>query len=142
MEPFRQQTRIRFVDTDASGRIHYTAMFRYFEAAELDFLRSRGIPHTDPSLSKIGLPRVHVECDFTGEIRFDDLIDILLTVERVGTTSFTLGFAVENSGKAAAKGRITVVCMDKATGRPTPVPEPLARVLRGEADASGNQNKD
>ena len=33
-EPFRFETRIRFIDTDASGRIHYTAMFRYFESAE------------------------------------------------------------------------------------------------------------
>ena len=40
--PFSWRTRIRFIDTDASQRIHYTALFRHFEAAEEEFLRSFG----------------------------------------------------------------------------------------------------
>ncbi len=39
-QPFRFKTRIRFIDTDTSGRIHYTAMFRYFESAEIEFMRT------------------------------------------------------------------------------------------------------
>ena len=56
--PFVFQTRIRFIDTDASGRIHYTAMFRYFESAEIEFLRTLGINY-DPK-RPINFPRVHV----------------------------------------------------------------------------------
>lgn len=129
-KPYQQQARIRFVDTDASGRIHYTAMFRHLEAVELDFFRSRGVPHTHADLEGIGLPRVHVECDFLSEIRFDDVVHITLTVERVGTASFTLAFAVENAAKPAARARITVVCIDKATHRSTAIPERLAQALR------------
>jgi len=39
-EPFRYETRIRFVDTDASGRIHYTSLFKFFEAAETELFRT------------------------------------------------------------------------------------------------------
>ena len=60
-EPFRFETRIRFIDTDASGRIHYTAMFRYFESAEIEWMRSRGIIYGGGDFT---FPRVHVECDF------------------------------------------------------------------------------
>jgi len=56
--PFRWTTRILFIDTDASGRIHYTAMFRYFEAAEIEFFRSIGVLHEHKGIS---FPRVHVE---------------------------------------------------------------------------------
>src|SRR5215475_579831 len=113
-QPFRWQTRIRFSDTDLSQRIHYTAMFRHFEAAEQEFLRAIGFSFIgSPELKDIGLPRVHVECDFSSDLRFDDAVDIDVTVERVGTSSFTLAFAASVAGRAAAKGKITAVCLDR-----------------------------
>ena len=37
-----KKIRIQFVDTDASGRIHYSAIFRYFEIMDHDFFRRIG----------------------------------------------------------------------------------------------------
>lgn len=128
--PFRFQTRIRFVDTDASGRIHYTAMFRHFEAAEQEFLRSMGCAYSEPEFAAFGFPRVHVECDFLSEIRFDWLVDVGVSVERVGSSSFTLSFTASVESRLAAKGRITVVCTDRQTGRSCPIPERMASELR------------
>jgi acyl-CoA thioesterase FadM len=59
------------------------------------------------------------------------LISTAVSVERVGGTSFTLGFAVTVEGRAAAKGKITIVCTDQATQRPRLVPERMAESLRG-----------
>jgi YbgC/YbaW family acyl-CoA thioester hydrolase len=131
MQPFIWESRIRFVDTDASGRIHYTALLRHFEAAEFEFLRSIGCAYTSFLNKGVGFPRVHVECDYLAALRCDDLISTAVSVERVGATSFTLGFAVTVEGRAAAKGKITVVCTDQATQRPRPVPERMAEAFRG-----------
>ena len=131
MQPFIWESRIRFVDTDASGRIHYTALLRHFEAAEFEFLRSIGCAYTSFLNEGVGFPRVHVECDYLAALRCDDLISTAVSVERVGATSFTLGFAVTVEGRAAAKGKITVVCTDQATQRPRPVPERMAEAFRG-----------
>jgi acyl-CoA thioester hydrolase len=127
MQPFVWESRVRFVDTDASGRIHYTALFRHFEAAEFEFLRSIGCPYH--SLEG-GYPRVHVECDYLAALRSDDLISTAVTVERVGGTSFTLAYSVSVEGRPAAKGKITVVCIDRETQRPRPLPERLAEALK------------
>ena len=94
MQPFTWESRIRFVDTDASGRIHYTALLRHFEAAEFEFLRAIGCPYTSFVNEGVGFPRVHVECDYLSALRCDDVISTAVTVERVGGTSFTLAFAV------------------------------------------------
>jgi acyl-CoA thioester hydrolase len=131
MQPFIWESRIRFVDTDASGRIHYTALFRHFEAAEFEFLRAIGCPYTSFLSEGVGFPRVHVECDYLSALRCDDLILTAVSVERVGGTSFTLGFAVTVEGRAAAKGKITIVCTDSATQRPRAVPERMAEALGG-----------
>lgn len=128
--PFRTQIRIRFADTDASGRIHYTAMFRHFEAAEQDYLHSAGHPYSGLEFSHLGFPRVHVECDFSAEIRYDDEVEMEMTVERVGASSYTLAYTVQNGGKPAARGRVTVVCMDRRTERSCAIPEGLAQALR------------
>ena len=131
MQPFIWESRIRFVDTDASGRIHYTALLRHFEAAEFEFLRAIGCPYTSFLSEGVGFPRVHVECDYLAALRCDDLISTAVSVERVGGTSFTLGFAVAVEGRAEARGRIVIVCTDPATQRPRPVPERMAEALRG-----------
>jgi acyl-CoA thioester hydrolase len=129
--PFSWQSRIRFVDTDASGRIHYTAIFRHFEAAEFEFMRAIGHPYgiMDPT-QVVRYPRVHVECDFNSALRCDDVISTEVTVERVGGSSYTLGFSVMHNDRQAARGKITVVCMNSGTGRSHPLPADLAEALR------------
>jgi YbgC/YbaW family acyl-CoA thioester hydrolase len=128
---FTWPSRIRFVDTDASGRIHYTALFRYFEAAEFEFMRSIGHPYgrLDPA-EVIRYPRVHVEADFLAALRCDDDISTQVAVERVGGASYTLAFTVLLDGSKAAAGKITVVCMHSGTGRSHPLPADLAARLR------------
>lgn len=103
--PYQWQNRIRFVDTDASQRIHYGDVPVTFEAAEQEFLRDMGCPYSDPAFRDVSFPRVHVECDFTAEIRYDDVITIELTiVARVGTSSFTISFHVTVDARPVAKG--------------------------------------
>jgi acyl-CoA thioester hydrolase len=129
-EPFIFSTRIRFIDTDASGRIHYTAMFRYFESAEIEFMRTLGI-HYDRK-QKFGLPRVHAECDFNVALGYDDLIQIELRVANVGNSSIRFEFRTLKGGELAAKGAVVVACMDRETQRAIRLPEDIrAKLLTG-----------
>lgn len=131
-EPFLWRSRVRFSDTDASGRIHYSAMFRFMEAAEEEFLRSLGVPYSGIAASLgLSFPRVHVEAQFVAGLRYDDVVDVEVSVERVGETSFTLYFDASMEGAPAARGRMTVVCMSVASERAASLPLELAAALRG-----------
>ncbi len=127
--PFVWQERIRYVDTDASGRIHFTAMLRYFETAEQEFLRHRGLSYQELESKDLGYPRVHVDCDYTSALAFDDLVSITVDVARVGRSSFTLAFTATCGGLEAAKGSIVVVCMDRKTQKSHELPKALAHAL-------------
>lgn len=105
-------------------------MFRHFEAAEMEFMRSIDCAYSAPHMQSVSFPRVHVECDFSAEIRFDDLAEILLTIERVGNSSFTLAFQTLVNALPAAKGRITVVCVDRDTKKACPIPPSMADQLK------------
>jgi YbgC/YbaW family acyl-CoA thioester hydrolase len=131
--PFTWRSRIRFGDTDASGRVFYISLLRHFEAAEHELLRSLGCGYSSFQAPKVDFPRVRVECDYTSPIGFDDPLDTEVTVERVGRSSFTLGFAMSVAGRLAARGKLTVVAMDPHTHKSMPLPDGLRAALNAYA---------
>jgi acyl-CoA thioester hydrolase len=133
MANFTHRIRVAFPDTDASGRIHFTAMLRYFEAAEIEFLRSLGFSYRDAP--EVGFPRVRVECEYRSRVGFDDELDIALSVKRVGTSSYTLEFAALKDGDIAANGSIVVVCVGRP-GHAQALPEVLREALRRSAGSA------
>jgi YbgC/YbaW family acyl-CoA thioester hydrolase len=131
MPNFTHRVRVAFPDTDASGRIHFTAMLRYFESAEIEFLRSLGYRYRDAL--DVAFPRVRVECEYRFALGFDDELDIAVSVKRVGTSSYTLQFAALKDGAVAANGSIVVVCVGRL-GRAQALPELLNEALRRFAE--------
>jgi acyl-CoA thioesterase FadM len=106
-------------------------MLRYFEAAEIEFLRSLGYCYRDAP--DVGFPRVRVECEYRSAVGFDDELDIAVSVKRVGTSSYTLEFAALKDGVTAANGSIVVVSVGRP-GRAQALPEVLREALRRSAE--------
>jgi acyl-CoA thioester hydrolase len=123
--------RVRFVDTDASGRIHFSALFRIFEVAEEEFFRARGGDTMILEGQGLSLPRVHVEADYKRWLAFGDEVDVEVGVERIGNSSYTLAFTVRKKGEeaVAASGKIVAAVYSTAAGRAVPMPAEILRVL-------------
>jgi acyl-CoA thioester hydrolase len=119
----REHLRVRWVDTDAGGRIHFTAAFRWAEAAELELYRKLGLLERVPHL-----PRRHVEADFRHVLVFDDEIEIAISLARVGTTSLTYEWQITHDGEVAIDGRHTVVNVD-ASGDAQPLDDAFRAAL-------------
>jgi YbgC/YbaW family acyl-CoA thioester hydrolase len=128
------RVRVPFVDVDSSQRIHFTALFRYFELAEHALMRSLDLPYSSVLL-EYRFPRVHLDCDMRAGIVYDDQLDVEAVVERVGTGSWTVRFDVRKvrDGALAAEGHMTIAAMDPETERSTPLPALLVRALSAEA---------
>ena len=108
---FTTTRRVDFGDTDMAGIMHFANFFRFMESAEIDFLHTLGLTVSwRENDVKWGFPRVSVSCDFTKPARFEDLLSIGVTVEKVGAKSVTYRFDFSNQrGEALAVGRITTV---------------------------------
>lgn len=110
---------VAFGDTDASGWVHFPNIFRFVEAAEHEFLRSRGILVFDRAQG--GWPRANVSCDFKRPLLANQRIEVQLAVYKAGTTSITWNFEVHNdAGEIAAAGSMTNVRVNE-TGKPTAI---------------------
>lgn len=92
-------------------------------------MRSLGVSYPVMQNAHIGFPRVHVECDYTSALVYDDLMDIAVSVDRVGGASFTLAFEVSVDGRNAARGKLTIACIDREKQRAIPLPEKLREAL-------------
>ena len=129
MTPFSWKIRILFVDTDASGRIHYSSLFRHVEAAEMEFFRILNRPFSQIPHHDLKFPRVHVEADYKAALVCDDELDVQVFVERIGRTSYTLATEFYKEGKLAASSRIVIVCMSYSTQSAHPLPQDLVDAL-------------
>jgi YbgC/YbaW family acyl-CoA thioester hydrolase len=110
-EPFRTTRRVEFADTDMAGIAHFSNFFRWMESAEVEFLRTRGLSVALPwEGQKLGFPRVAAACDYLKPVRFEDLLDVTVRVERVGARSVTYAFDFSKGGEPVARGRVTSVC--------------------------------
>ncbi len=58
----------------------------------------------------MALPRVSATCDYLRPARFEDLLDISVTLENLGRKSFTYVFEFSRHGELLSRGRLTSVC--------------------------------
>lgn len=135
---FRTSRLVEFGDTDMAGIVHFARFFTFMESAEHAFLRSLGLSVAmEWEGEKIGFPRVSAACDYLRPAHFEDVLDVAVTVEKVGKTSVTYGFEFFRAEEAIARGRISAVCCRVTPGRPLqtfPIPDAIrARLERGTA---------
>ena len=88
---FTTTRRVEFCDTDMAGIVHFSTFYKWMEQAEHDYFRSLGlsIVTQTPDGGTIGWPRVMAKCRFEAPAKYDDLIELRLTVVRRGVKSLT-----------------------------------------------------
>ena len=105
---------VRYGDLDPRGHVNNVAYFSYLETARVTFLRE-----LRPSLFG-GLVVARAECDYVAEVPARTRsVDVVVTVETVGRTSFALRQEVHVDGAVHARGRTVLVAVgDDARPRP------------------------
>lgn len=132
---FRTQRRVEFSDTDMAGIVHFARFFVFMEHAEQEFLRSLGLSVSmEWEGQRIGLPRVSAHCDYVSQVTFEDVMDVEIEVEKLGTKSITWLFHFSKNGKTVARGSTTACCCAKNTERQlVSIPIPASFKARIEA---------
>ncbi len=130
--PFVIDEYVRWSDVDFAGIIFYGAYVRFFEIAETEIFRAAGVPYGEVfDRFDVWLPRAHLSCDFEYPARLDDQLRVATYFTRFGTSSLAIAFDVVHIGasRLAAAGREVLVCTDRTTLRPRPIPAELRELL-------------
>ena len=112
--------------------MHFASIMGLMEEAEHEFLRHIELPLFLPvEGGKISWPRVSAHCDFQSPARFEDLIDIHVSVQRLGTKSVTYFFSLSCGERAIATGTMTAACcfVGREGIRSVPIPDDVITKL-------------
>jgi acyl-CoA thioester hydrolase len=126
--------RVGFSETDAQGVVYYGRYMPYFDLARTEYHRHLGRAHT----ADVDLAMRAVNVEYVAGARFDDLLEIFVRVERIGTTSITYDHAAyridEDGEQLMATAKATLVCIALDVRKAVPVPEAFRRQI---ADLEG-----
>jgi acyl-CoA thioester hydrolase len=125
--PFRYAAHLRvgFSETDAQGVVYYGRYMPYFDLARTEFHRHLGRVH----LGRADFAMRASNVEYHAPARFDDLLEVFVRVERIGTTSITYDHAAYRLDEAGADevlmatAKQTLVLIDLAARRPVEVPD-------------------
>jgi acyl-CoA thioester hydrolase len=129
---FKASFRVSWADTDAAQVVHFSNYFRFFEKTEEEFYRHLGFTFTDAHKRGLWFPRVEAFCQFKKSARFNDLIEVELTIEELKEKSVKYGFRILNKENSdlLANGYMVVVAADKQTGKAAQIPSDIVERLK------------
>ena len=126
MQPITSTVQIRFSDFDPFNHVNNVAYFEIMETARVEVMRR-------PELLTLRGHMIvrHASYDYNGEIRGGTRsVDVTISVENLGTTSFTLLHELQVDGVPVGRGRVVMVALDE-TRRPRPLTEDERAALTG-----------
>jgi len=125
-----QDITTRWMDNDPYGHINNAVYYSYFDTAVNAYLIGQGALDIAKS-PVIGLV-VETHCNYFSAIAFPDLVRAGLRVAHLGTSSvrYEIGLFRNDEDLASAQGHFVHVYVERATGKPVPLPEKLQAVLK------------
>jgi acyl-CoA thioester hydrolase len=120
---------LRWADMDMQGHVNNTVYFRYMEQARIEwFYQSTlaGGGFADGQGSVI----VNASCHFLAPLVYPGTIEVHMALGDLGRTSVGSFYEIVMGGRKYADGAAKIVWIDLASGRPTPLPERIALLLR------------
>lgn len=120
----RTAIRVRYAECDAMGYLHHAKYWEYFEEVRTDLLRNNGFPYRD--LEKAGTFFVvyKASCKYLAPIRYDDVVDVGVRVERISRTRVDHNYEIHLQGELMCQASTTLACVG-LDGRPKLMPDTL-----------------
>lgn len=130
---FKKQLKVRFNDTDPAGVMYFPRFLDRFHSVFEDwFDEDLKMPYRwCLEDTRVGFPTVHTQCDYLGPFRFGDVMEVELSVARVGSKSFTCSYrarAVGDDDVRVVASMITAT-VNLDTFEAVPIPAPLRKAL-------------
>lgn len=133
---FSHPLTVRLYDTDAAGILYFPQLFRFVQTCFETWISERGFP-ISAMLTAPDFLIVVVRCDgdYLAPVKLGDALTVELTVERVGTASFTLHYEILRSTTVVGRAKVVYCCVDRVTQGSRVLPDSIRAVLTDGAAA-------
>ena len=125
---FISKNKVRMHDTDMAGILYFPRQFRFAHDALEDFLESEGKTFEQIfKQDKFVFVIVHAEADYYKSVRVGDKLDVHLSIEKIGNSSFTIDYKIYRIPKNELVGsaKTVHVCLTSDTREKVDIPSSL-----------------
>jgi len=128
---FTRSYKIRFAHCDPAGIVFYPQFLIlmndhvedwFAEALGCDFQKLH-------EQRRLGVPTVHLSCDFDSPSRLGEIVDISLEISRLGRASVTLDRVISTGDQVRVRVNQVLACLDMDSGRASPWPDDLKQAM-------------
>ena len=128
-ERFRHRLRVRYGECDPQGVVYFANYPAYVDIAMTELWRERIGPYNDMVEAGSDMVVAELQLRYRGSARFDEDLEVVLEVERLGETSLTCAWRIERDAATLVEGTIRQVCIDPATKAKKPLPPDVRAAL-------------
>jgi acyl-CoA thioester hydrolase len=120
---FSHPLRVRWAEVDRQGIVFNGHYLTYFDVGITEYWRAIGYPYPD-ALAEQGSDTFAVKAtiEYNAPARYDDLLDVLVRVGRIGRTSLQFLVEIHRGEAQLISGELIYVNADAGTRKPVPVP--------------------
>ena len=125
----RLTVRVYYEDTDLAGIVYYANYLKFIERARTEYVRAVGIDQgrmKDDEGVVFAVRRV--EADYIKPAKFDDVLDVVTSVESMTPARLVMRQVVERDGDALFEALVTLVALSEI-GRPARLPAEIRQAL-------------
>lgn len=121
--------RVRYADTDRMDMVYHGTYAAYLEAARVEMLRDAGWVYAEMESDGILLPVVQLNMTYRRPGRYDAVLEVWSHVTAPPTSKLSLVCEVRSQGELLVRGEVTLVFVDRATGKPRRAPQGFTEAL-------------
>lgn len=130
-----EQIRVRYGETDQMGHAYYANYLYWFEVARGAWCRDRGFTYKQMESMGYLLPVVEVHVRYKGEVKYDDLITIRVSLPEIKRAAMRFAYeVVSEDGRLLSEGYTWHVLMG-AERKAISVPPDIREMLERDPDA-------
>jgi acyl-CoA thioester hydrolase len=122
---FVHSIRPRYAEIDQQGVVFNAHWLTYFDDACTRWFEWIGDGEPPAWFKEFDVMLVKATIEWSGPAGFDEVVDIAVTVDRVGTSSFDLRYDASVGDRPVCTGVITYVSIRPGHHESTPIPDSL-----------------
>lgn len=117
-------------DTDMAGILYFAKQFRFAHDALEDFVHSFGYNFKNVfELNDFVFVIRHVEADYLLPVTLGDKLEIHVSIENIGTSSFTVKYDIYRDEILVGMAKTVHVTLTRTTRKKIPIPQEFKKHL-------------
>ena len=123
--------RVYYEDTDLAGIVYYANYLKFIERGRTEYVREIGVDQTKlKAETGIVFAVRRVEADYIAPAKFDDVLDVVTSVERASGVRLVMRQVVERGGEVLFEALVTLVALTES-GAPARLPAEIRQAFDG-----------